>query len=64
EQVTTSNYQLPMTNAPIQTPLVEATRWRINAQGQVELIANLPIVNPDNLWYKPANCGNIPTGGM
>ncbi|HAX80475.1 MAG TPA: filamentous hemagglutinin [Cyanobacteria bacterium UBA11372] len=64
EQVTTSNYQLPMTNSPIQTPLVEATRWRINDKGEVELIADVPIVNPDNLWYKAAICGNIPTGGM
>ncbi|HAX79751.1 MAG TPA: filamentous hemagglutinin [Cyanobacteria bacterium UBA11372] len=64
EQVTTSNYQLPMTNAPIQTPLVEATRWKINAQGQVELVADVPGITRSDSWYKPASCGDTPTSGM
>ncbi|HAX79752.1 MAG TPA: filamentous hemagglutinin [Cyanobacteria bacterium UBA11372] len=64
EQVTTSNNQLPMTNAPIQTPLVEATRWKINAQGQVELVADVPSIGRSNLWYKPTSCGDTSREGM
>jgi filamentous hemagglutinin family protein len=64
QQLTTSNYQLPIPNSPIQNPLVEATGWTINDKGQVELVANVSSITRSNSWYKPASCGNTPTDGM
>ncbi|MEQ8752395.1 MAG: S-layer family protein [Coleofasciculus sp. G1-WW12-02] len=38
--------------------IVEAQGWIINAQGQVELVAHVPEVNPHSPWYKSATCLN------
>ncbi|GET43276.1 beta strand repeat-containing protein [Microseira wollei] len=48
----------PPSQSKIQTPFIEATGWIVNAQGQMELVANVPNVTLDNLWYKPASCGD------
>ncbi len=64
QQLTTSDRQLPITNSPIPNRLVEATGWVINAQGQVELVADVPSMRPENYWYKPASCGDTSVDGM
>ncbi|HAX80476.1 MAG TPA: filamentous hemagglutinin [Cyanobacteria bacterium UBA11372] len=55
EQVTTSNYQLPIPNSPIQNTLVEATGWVIDADGTVRLVAQTPASAPFNSQLQP-NC--------
>ncbi|HBL57584.1 MAG TPA: filamentous hemagglutinin [Cyanobacteria bacterium UBA8803] len=47
----------------IPNPLVEATGWLINTQGQVELVANVSSITSQNSWYKPVTCADTPTGG-
>ncbi len=44
-------------------PLVEATGWVINPQGEVELVANVPNVTLGNLWYKYYGCDDRSTDG-
>lgn len=46
--------ELPMTHP--QSPLVEATGWVRNADGQVELVAHAPDVTPQNPWSRPPDC--------
>jgi filamentous hemagglutinin family protein len=41
------------------TPLVEATGWVINANGQVELVAHAPEVAPQSFWSTPPNCPTV-----
>jgi filamentous hemagglutinin family protein len=55
EQVTSSNYQLPIPNYPIQTPLVEATGWAIDPDGTVRLVAETPAQVPFSNQLEP-NC--------
>ena len=48
--------KLPKTET---TPeIVEATGWRINSLGQVELVADAP--GGSNSWQAPANCQTLP----
>ncbi|HBE32550.1 MAG TPA: filamentous hemagglutinin [Cyanobacteria bacterium UBA11368] len=44
-------------------PLVEATGWVINPQGEVELVANVPNVTTGDLWYKYYSCDDRSTDG-
>jgi large exoprotein involved in heme utilization and adhesion len=46
--------ELPMANA--QSPLVEATGWVRNANGEVELVAHAPDVTPQTPWSRPPDC--------
>jgi large exoprotein involved in heme utilization and adhesion len=46
--------ELPMTRP--QSPLVEATGWVRNAEGEVELVAHAPDVTPHNPWSRPPDC--------
>ena len=39
-----------------QSPLVEATGWVRNANGEVELVAHAPDVTPQNPWSRPPDC--------
>jgi filamentous hemagglutinin family protein len=52
--------RIPQSNSFTQhqqlTPLVEATGWVVNANGQVELVANAPEATPQSAWYHPAHC--------
>ncbi|HEY9611746.1 S-layer family protein [Allocoleopsis sp.] len=48
---------LPMTHP--QSPLVEATGWVRNANGQVELVAHAPDVTPQNPWSRPTDCQTL-----
>lgn len=57
-----SSIQNPQSKNP--KPLVEATGWVTNAQGQVELVANVLNAKSDNLWYKPATCGDTSRSGI
>ncbi len=45
-------------------PLVEATGWVLNAQGQVELVADVSANTPESSWYKFATCDDTPADGM
>ncbi|MEH1872915.1 two-partner secretion domain-containing protein [Nostoc sp.] len=51
-----SNRKVP--DAKEQPPLLEATGWIINQQGQVELVANTTQVQPDGGRNK-SDCGNL-----
>ncbi|MEH2324653.1 MAG: hypothetical protein V7K32_14010 [Nostoc sp.] len=51
-----SNRKVPDTKE--QPPLLEATGWMINQQGQVELVANTTQVQPDGGRNK-SDCGNL-----
>jgi len=39
-----------------QSPIVEAQGWVINAQGEVELVAQVPHGEPQHPWYRPTSC--------
>ncbi len=45
------------TNAP--SPLVEAQGWRVNAQNQIELVANAPTATPQAPWQRLLECGDV-----
>ncbi|HAX76456.1 MAG TPA: filamentous hemagglutinin [Cyanobacteria bacterium UBA11372] len=45
----TTQTQQPTTH---NQPIIEATGWKINANGQVELVANAP----QDSWYRTVNC--------
>ncbi|MFB8787287.1 MAG: filamentous hemagglutinin N-terminal domain-containing protein [Potamolinea sp.] len=64
EQSSTHQSSIPNPPSKIPKPLVEATGWVTNAQGQVELVANVLNAKSDILWYKPATCGDTSRGGM
>ena len=51
--------QLPTPKTPLPIPLVEATGWAINAQGQVELVADRG--NFSSNWYREPNCHKLVT---
>jgi filamentous hemagglutinin family protein len=55
QQVTSSNYQLPIPNYPIQNPLVEATGWVVDPDGTVRLVAETPAQEPFSNQLQP-NC--------
>ncbi|MHC5933239.1 two-partner secretion domain-containing protein [Nostoc sp.] len=38
------------------TPIVEASGWVINRNGNIELVAQVPQVNPHSPWQTPASC--------
>jgi filamentous hemagglutinin family protein len=42
--------------SPPADQLVEAQGWAINANGQVELVAEAPTVTPYSSWFTPAPC--------
>ena len=42
-------------------PIIEATGWRMNARGEVELVAQIPPAAP---WYKPARCQDVGQQGI
>jgi large exoprotein involved in heme utilization and adhesion len=54
-QVSTSSAQSFPQNQPAK-PLVEATGWVINPNGQVQLLAHAPEVTPQYPWSRPPNC--------
>ncbi|GET41828.1 beta strand repeat-containing protein [Microseira wollei] len=55
-QVSQTAQKLPLTET---TPeIVEATGFRINAQGQVELVADA--ASSSNSWVSPTNCQTLP----
>ncbi|MFB2973405.1 filamentous hemagglutinin N-terminal domain-containing protein [Aerosakkonema sp. BLCC-F183] len=39
------------------TPIVEATGWRVNGQGEMELVANASKIILGSSWYNAAGCG-------
>ncbi|MBD3886031.1 hypothetical protein IFO70_30480, partial [Phormidium tenue FACHB-886] len=39
------------------TSLVEAQGWKLNPQGQIQLIAQAPTVIPYSSWQTPTHCG-------
>ncbi len=43
-------------NATLHSPLVEATGWVTNADGNIQLVANVN-VPPARLWYGASSCG-------
>nr|NMG22858.1 filamentous hemagglutinin [Brasilonema bromeliae SPC951] len=40
------------------TPIVEATGWIVDKNGNIELVAQAPGVNPHSSWQTPASCQN------
>ena len=54
EGVSGSEGESSIANSP--SPLVEAQGWVINAQGQVELVADASGSNPYGSWQKPTEC--------
>jgi filamentous hemagglutinin family protein len=40
-------------------PIVEATGWVMNANGRVELVANLPPTTPQSAWSRPPDCQQL-----
>src|SRR5207253_392440 len=54
------NANIPSLQKPNpQTPMVEATGWVINANGQVELVTHAPQLTPQTPWYTPADCHTL-----
>lgn len=55
--------RIPPTRALAQNqqpkPLVEATGWVINANGQVELLADVPNATSHTSWQRPADCPTL-----
>ncbi|MFB2970598.1 filamentous hemagglutinin N-terminal domain-containing protein [Aerosakkonema sp. BLCC-F183] len=39
------------------TPIVEATRWRVNGAGEMELVANASSMILGSSWYNAPSCG-------
>ncbi|MFB2973406.1 filamentous hemagglutinin N-terminal domain-containing protein [Aerosakkonema sp. BLCC-F183] len=39
------------------TPIVEATGWRVNGQGEMELVANASAMIVGSSWYNAPGCG-------
>jgi filamentous hemagglutinin family protein len=52
--VSKSEDEFSIANSP--PPLVEAQTWVINAQGQVELVADASGGTPHSSWHKPTEC--------
>ncbi|MEH2081887.1 MAG: hypothetical protein V7K89_18460 [Nostoc sp.] len=44
-------------------PIVEASGWVINRKGNIELLAQVPQLNPHNSWQTPADCP-VSQGGV
>ena len=40
------------------TPIVEATGWLVDRNGNIELVAQAPSVTPHSSWQTPASCQN------
>ncbi|BAZ23043.1 filamentous hemagglutinin outer membrane protein [Kalymmatonema gypsitolerans NIES-4073] len=40
------------------TPIVEATGWVVDSNGNIELVAQAPSVTPHSSWQTPASCQN------
>ncbi|MBP5978030.1 S-layer family protein [Brasilonema sp. CT11] len=40
------------------TPIVEATGWIVDSNGNIELVAQAPSVTPHSSWQTPASCLN------
>jgi large exoprotein involved in heme utilization and adhesion len=55
QQVSNSSAQSFPQNQPAK-PLVEATGWMINPNGQVQLLAHMPEVTPQSPWHHPVTC--------
>ncbi|MEH2290087.1 two-partner secretion domain-containing protein [Nostoc sp.] len=45
------------------TPLVEASGWVIDRKGNIELVAQIPQLNPHSPWQTPASCP-VSQGGV
>lgn len=44
-------------------PIVEASGWVINRKGNIELVAQVPQLNPHSPWQTPASCP-VSQGGV
>lgn len=44
-------------------PIVEASGWVIDSNGNIELVAQVPELNPHSPWQTPASCA-ISQGGV
>ncbi|MDZ8088426.1 MAG: S-layer family protein, partial [Nostoc sp. DedQUE12b] len=44
-------------------PIVEASGWVIDRKGNIELVAQVPQLNPHSLWQTPASCP-VSQGGV
>lgn len=59
ENLLFSSPQNAISDSP--TPLIEAQGWRVNAQNQIELVANAPTATPQPSWQQLVDCGNVKT---
>lgn len=61
-QVSAENllFSSPQNTIP-HSPLIEAQGWRVNAQNQIELVANAPTTTPQAPWQQLVDCGNVKT---